>query len=410
MLLNSFKLFLAALLMLLLAACGGGSAAPAAIGLTAKASESAVTVTWDMTPGVEYWLFCVPTSSAPADFSSMTPWISLSVGGARIKVSSPYVVSGLVNGTSYTFSVNGRIDGGPGGPGAIPAAATPMLAGSTWTAGTAAGSNALKSVMLGATYVAAGAGGAMYSSPDGVTWTAIANTNAASTNLNGGAFYSTYKVVGDGGLMLTSSDATTWTAQTSGTSNNLYALASNSLLNVAVGANGTIITSPDGMTWTSRTSTTTQPLYGVSYSAYNVGTNTAGTWVAVGAANTLLESPDGVTWNPVTLTTPSADLRGITYGASTFVAVGASGTVLSSTDGVNWTLRTMPVTANLNAVTYGNQFVTAGAGGSAFTSADGITWTNTDSTTKTSNGLYAVVRGTSIVVAVGDLGTNLAAK
>jgi hypothetical protein len=411
MYLHSFKLIVATLLMLLLAACGGGSAAPAASGLTAKASESAVTVTWDMAPGVEYWLFCVPTSIAPADVSSMSPWISLSVGGAKINVTSPYVVSGLANGISYTFSVNGRIDRGPGGPGATPKAATPTLAGSTWTAGAAAaGSNSLRSVMLGSTYVAAGLGGAMYSSLDGSTWAAIATTNAGTTDLNGAAFLSTYKVVGNGGLVLTSSDAVTWTAQTTGTTNNLYAIASNSLLNVAVGANGTIITSPDGITWTSRTSTTTQALYGVTYSAYNVGTYTAGTWVAVGAANTLLESADGVTWTAVTLPASSADLRGITYGASTFVAVGTSGTVLSSTDGMTWTARSTPVTANLNAVSYGNQFVTVGAGGNAFTSADGVTWTNSDSATKTSNALYAVVRGSTLLVAVGDSGINLVAK
>lgn len=411
MFLRSFKFFTAALLMLVLAACGGGSSAPAATGVKAVATESTVTVSWDMAPGVEYWLFYGPSSLMPSDTSTMANWIHAG-STVALKVGSPFVVSGLTNGVSYSFSLDGRIDGGPAGPGTTPVAATPMLAGSTWNAGTPAGSNALKSVIFGTTYVAAGANGALFSSADGVTWTAV---SATSTNLNGGAYSSIYTLVGDAGLVLTSSDAVTWTAQasasTAASSAKLNAIASNNVnLFVAVGDTGTLITSPDGVTWTSRTSNTTQPLYAVTYSTLNVGTNTGGTWVAVGAAGTLLESPDGVTWTPVTLSGISADLRGITSGVSTFVAVGASGTVLSSTDGVTWTARTTPVTANLNAVTYGTQFVTVGSGGNAFTSADGVTWAATDSATKTTNELFAVARGSLTYSAVGAAGTNLLAK
>ena len=48
---------------------------------------------------------------------------------------------------------------GPGGPGATPVAATPALAGSSWTAGTAAGTNALKALIYGGSFVAAGSNG-----------------------------------------------------------------------------------------------------------------------------------------------------------------------------------------------------------------------------------------------------------
>ena len=410
MLLRSFKLLTAAwLTLLLLVACGGGSAAPAATGMTARATaESTVTVSWDMAPGVEYWLFYGPTSAAPVSTTDMNAWIR-QFGSAKINVTSPYVLTGLVNGTSYSFSVNGRTEGGPGGPGATPALATPLLAGTNWSAGTAAGGKDLRSVMLGSTYVAAGGSGALYSSPDGSTWSAI-TTYATSANLNGASFFGTYKLVGDAGLVLVSSDAVTWAAQTSGTSQHLYAIASNNVnLTVAVGANGTIITSPDGLTWTTRTSNTTQSLYGVTYSAYNVGSNTGGTWVAVGAANTLLESPDGLTWTSVTLPASLADLHGITSGASAFVAVGSSGTVLSSVNGVTWTSRLAPAAIDLKAVTYGTQFVAVGAGGNIFISTDGSTWT-ASAATGTSNDLNAVVRGTSVYVSVGAAGTNLLAK
>lgn len=405
MLLRSFKLLTAAwLTLLLLVACGAGSAAPAATGLTAKATESTVTVSWDMVPGVEYWLFYGPTSIVPTNTSSMSGWIGLPGGGPKINITSPYVVSGLVNGISYSFSVNGRTDGGPGGPGATPVAATPMLAGSTWSAGPATGSNDLRSVMFGTSYVAAGTNGAMYSSPDGATWSAI--NYATSTNLNGASFSGTYKLVGDAGLVLVSSDAVIWTPQNSGTGQNLYAIASNNgNLNVAVGANGTIITSPDGITWSPATmsTTTANPLYGVTYSAYN-----GGTWVAVGASGTMYESADGLNWHSVT-STASTDLHGITYGAGAFVAAGSSGALLSSVDGVAWTSRVPPATIDINAVSYGTQFIAVGAGGNVFISTDGSTWT-ASAATGTNSDLNAVVRGTLAELTVGAAGTNLLSK
>lgn len=441
---RSFKLFAAALLAVLLSVACGGDAAPAPTRLAVTATgESSATLSWDMAPGVEYWLFYAPTSIAPTDTTSMQKWIGLPGGNVLLKVTSPYVVSGLVNGTPYSFSVNGRTDGGPGGPGATPVLATPRIAGSTWTAGTAPGSSDLRSVAHGATtttasvatYVAAGMGGAMYSSTDGATWNAI--NFATASNLNGASYFGSYKLVGDGGVVITSPDTVTWTTQTSGTTQNLYAIASNnSSLNVAVGANGSIITSPDGVTWTLRASPTTQDLYAVTYSPYNQGTNTLGAWVAVGNNGTMVQSVDGgVTWATVNVGTGvTANLRGIAYGTSTsaasvvtqaFVAVGASGTVLSSPDGLNWTVQAALGGNNLNTVmaaltigpltgTVVTQYVAAGAGGAIFTSTDGLNWNTTNSTTLTTNALYAVARNTTTgqlgYVAVGDAGTNLLSK
>ena len=427
MFLRSFKLFAAMLVAVLLSVACGGEAAPAPTGLVVTAGESTVTVSWDATPGVEYWLFFGPSSIAPTDTTSMQNWIGLIGGNVLLKVTSPYVVSGLANGVGYSFSVNGRTDGGPGGPGATPASTTPRIAGSNWSVGPTnpPGSNDLRSVTYGATtattttasvsnYVAAGKGGTLYSSLDATTWSAI-NSNTTS-NLNGAAYFGTFKLVGDNGIVLTSPDVTTWTAQTSATTQNLYAITSNySSLNVAVGANGTIITSPDGVTWTVATSPTTRDLYAVSYSNYNVGTNAAGTWIAVGASGTLVESADGATWSLVASNT-SADLHGVTYGttdlttgATAFVVVGSSGTVLSSVDGVTWTPQTVPGASSLNAVTYGAQFVAVGAGGNIITSTNGVTWTLV-SPAPTGSDLYALVHGPYAYSAVGAAGTNLLSK
>jgi hypothetical protein len=418
MIFRSLKLFVAAVLAsVVLFGCGKGSSAPAPTSLVATATESGVTVTWDMTPGVEYLFFYGPTSVVPSSVTSMSPWIGLPGGGTKINATSPLVLTGLVNGTSYSFSVNSRTNGGPGGPGATPVTATPRLAGSTWTAGAPAGSNPLRCVTYGASFVAAGDSGAMYSSADGVAWSPI--TYATTANLNGCSYWGSYRLVGDGGLILTSPDAVTWTPQTSPTTNALFAIASNSAnLIVAVGAIGTIITSPDGVTWTTRDSTTTQHLYAVNYSPLN-----SGTWIAVGAGGTVVKSADGLTWATVLPgTSASPDLRGIAYGASTtstgatvFVAVGASGTVLTSTDGAAWSaLTTPPTTSDLNAVTYGTQCVAVGAGGSKFFSTDGVTWLPgawaPGSGTGTNSNLNAIVRGPLTYSAVGDSGANVLAK
>ena len=430
MFLRSFKLFVAALTAALLSvACGNGEPAPAPTGVLVSAGESSATVTWNMVDGVEYWLFFGPSSVTPATTATMQGWFGLPGGNVVLKVSSPYTVTGLFNGTNYSFSINARTNGGPGGPGSAPVTTTPRIAGASWQAGSAVSAAPdLRSVSYGATtatttavavntYVAAGTGGAIYSSPDGATWSAV--NYASSANINAGAYFGTFKLVGDGGLVLLSSDAATWTPQTSGTTQNLYAIASNSLnLNVAVGANGTIISSADGITWTAATNSgTTQDLYAVTYAAYNTGL-----WLAVGAGGTMVQSTDGLTWTGVASNT-QADLRGIVYGTiaatstststvvlstSEFVAIGAGGTVVSSSDGASWAVQTLPGSGNLNAITYGTQYVTVGAGGNIFISADGVSWTPTASAT--SQNLYAVARGALAYSAVGAAGTNLLSK
>ena len=401
---------LLALSMSLLASCGGGdaSSAPAPTGLAVKSAESTATVTWNMVEGVEYWLFYGPTSTAPTQVSAMSSWIGLVGGASPIKVGSPYVVGALANGTSYSFSVNGRVNGGPGGPGATPVLATPQLAGTTWTVGTPAGTNALKAAVYGGSYVAAGSNGAIFASTDGSTWTASSYAN--TRNWNGGSYFLTYKLVGDGGAVLTSPDAATWTLQNPGTTQNLNAIATNGLnLNVAVGANGTIISSADGVSWTAVASGTTKTLYGVGYSTFN-----GGLWMAVGAGGTLLTSPDAITWTAQNSGT-ATDLRDVVLGTNAttattvFVAVGSGATILSSADAVSWTSRAAPALVDLKSVDYGTQFIAVGAGGNIFKSTDGATWTLSPVAGSTAD-LNAVIRGNLAYVAVGAAGTNLLAR
>jgi len=395
------KLFIAAVLAAFsLAGClnSGKSAAPPTTGLTLVPGDGQVTVSWDMTPGVEYWLFYAPASSI-----STSNWSSVPGARAVMNVTSPYSLTGLANGFTYSFTLNGRIDGGPGGAGTPSVSAVPRLAGNVWSAGSPLGASTLRGAMFGGSHIAAGLGGTMYSSSDGKSWTPL--SAVTSKDLYAAAYGNgVYLAGGAGGTLLYSTDGKTWSVQASTSTNDLYAIASNRTnLNVAVGAHGTILTSTDGKTWSAAAnSATVSDLYGVAYS------NGTGTWVAVGAAGTLLTSTDGGTWKAVASGT-SADLKGVAYfptaGAGAFVAVGASGTLVTSPDGVTWTLQPALTTATLNAVIYGSQYVAVGTNGTVLTSVDGITWLAQVSGTVSD--LYAIEHALFSYSAVGAVGANV---
>ena len=419
-----------------LAGCGGkGSSSSAPTNVKVVAGDTSAIVSWDMQPGVEYWVY-------KAAGTNVTPQNCNSIPECKtaLNVSSPTVITGLNNGTTYSFTIDGRTGGGPGGPGSPSVSATPRLAGglagTPWSASNPLGTQDLHGVAYGVpsgstlgAFVVVGAKGALFSStgtlsssPDGLAWVTLTNpVPAASLNAvtyNSGRFLA----VGSGGVILLSTDAVTWAKQTSVTSNDLYAVSNNGTGFIATGANGTILTSGDGATWAVVPPVTTNALYGI--------TSGNGYFVAVGAAGTLLTSMNGVTWQTVTSLSTS-DLRGVTYGvpqyyangvltlnqpAATFVAIGANGTLVTSPDGVTWTLRPQISTTQLNAVTYGQQFIAVDTVGSIFASIDGLTWQQAKNPTSP---LYAVTHaqyfggqynGEYVYSAVGASGVNLLAK
>jgi len=142
------------------------------------------------------------------------------------------------------------------------------------------GIGAVGAVILGitsgaGTYVGVGTednfNGAVYSSPDGVTWQHEVNPQVPRTN----EYYEQWQddlysaVYGDGvfvavgsyGVILRSEDAHTWTVERSGTQDSLMAVVRVSGQFVAVGDNGTILTSPDGHVWTRRVAPQTKLMY-----------------------------------------------------------------------------------------------------------------------------------------------------
>jgi len=394
---------------LLVAGCGSsGSSADAPASVVLVPGDGRITVTWPMASGVDYWLFYANSASI-----STSNWTTIPGSQSVLGATSPYVVTGLTNGAVYSFTLNGRTNGGPGGDATPSVSAIPRLAGTAtpslpapWTAGVALGANDLRGVTWGTLFVAVGANGATYSSIDGTTWAAL--SFGVATNLNAAVYRGgVYLAAGDGGTMLYSTDAITWTPRTTGTANNLNAIATNSGLFVAVGAKGTIVYSGDGVTWTgAANSATANDLYAVT--AYGNSF-----WIAVGANGTLVTSTDGSTWKSVTSNT-ALDLKGVTSGVSTatsaalFVAVGANGTLITSPDAATWTAQTALGPNTLSAVTYGTQFIAVGANGSIFTSTDGTTWAGQPSTT--SSNLNAIVHAPYSYSVVGAAGVNLLAQ
>src|SRR5450759_146977 len=442
---------------MLLVGCGGkGSSASAPTNVNVVAGDTSITVLWDMQPGVTYWIWSI--AGTYIDIQNCN-----ACSTPLITVSSPKVITGLTNGTTYSFSINGRTNGGPGGPGSPSVSATTRLAGgldnngiSTWNPpgnplgtqdlhGVAYGVPSVNTLGLGGlgglgVFVAAGNSGSLFSgivsNTDGsISWTPSNNT-PTNVTLNALTYNSgKFLAVGDGGAILYSTDGATWALAPSVTPNDLYAVSNNGSGFIATGASGTLLTSGDGINWVACNSGTTNTLYGITH-GYGIFGN--GIFVAVGANGTLVTSPDGVTWTTQNSNSPASDLKGVAYGvpklayvytpqngytsqnlpAATFVAVGANGTLVTSPDGVTWTPQNSISSTSLNAVTYGHQFVAVGDGGNIFTSIDGLAWLPAQNSTSSLPNLFAVMpatyvggqyAGQYVYSAVGANGANMLA-
>ena len=413
--LSSLRLKIAALFVVLwVCACGGGgSSAPAPVGgITVTPGNGQVTITWNAVPGVDYWLMYAATAD-PINLKSppgLHAWMT--------NVTSPYVLTGLANGVAYSFALDGRINGGAGGPQSPSVAVVPRPAGGTWVANTPTlDKGTIRGLTLGLStdgnqyYLAVGDGSRMYSSADAYTWSAPLSgvppmNYTASTYFNGN--YLVFGRNGSANNIYYSPDLSTWTAATTVIPSGLNAVTTNGTSLVAVGDSGGIFYSIDGINWTAGVvpAGLTANLYGVAYSY-------SGTWMAVGQGGTLLSSTDGLNWSRVSVPAVAAQsLRAVGGYGSVWVAAGSGGTVIVSQDnGVTWAAPTsLPASTTtwnaLNAA-YG-QFLLVGSGGQILLSADSLTWAAKSSGTSTD--LYAVWGSPSAYLAAGAAGVTLTSK
>lgn len=309
-------------------------------------------------------------------------------------------VTGLSNGTPYTWNVNAV---GTAGSGSVtPVISTPVAPVSAFFAGVT--SNASLVVLVG---------DAAASSPDAITYTARTTPgtgyNAVATD--GTNFVAVGFDFGGGtGVAALSTNGTSWSSKT--IANEIWhAVAWNGSVFAAVGTDNSgafspAATSPDGVTWTARTITDGQYL-GIAWNSSvfcAVGIDPGG---SVGVAFT---SPTGVTWTSRAITT--GIYNAVAWNGSVFCAVGSNfalsaGVASTSPTGTVWTSRTIPAYNWTGIAWNGSVFAAVGstlgfaAGTTAATSPDGITWTSRT----IPSGFYQTITwdsALSLFVAVGD--------
>ncbi len=383
----------------LLASCGNSNSddAPTAAptGFAVAAGDTSVVVTWDMEPGLTYWVFSAAAPSITRD--SYNRFAGAAITQPAV---SPQVIGGLVNGTTYSFLVNATRNGSPAGPSTTSIAAVPRLAGDTWTVGAPLGTDLNALSFFVGKYLAVGNGGALFTSTTGNSGTWTATPTGVTVNLNGVAAGGVAVAVGDGGTIISSTDAAAWTPQTSGVTTRLNAITVGSGLFVVVGDGGVILRSSNGTSWEASTSGTTQDLVSV--------TSLGATLVALGNNGTLLTSADGITWTARS-SGVTGTLRHAAAGASRFVAVGDAGALITSTDAITWTVQTAPTSQTLRRVVLGSRLVAVGDNGTVLLSDDGITWTVANSGTTAQ--LRGLLRGLSFnYIAVGAGGVNITSR
>jgi hypothetical protein len=383
-----------------LSGCGGkGESAVAPSGVAVVPGDGRVAINWTAQPGVEYWVFY-------SEGAGTTPqnWNDPGRNGrAVVNATAPFIATGLTNGKLYSFSINGRKDGGPGGPGSPSISATPRLAGTVWaTSAPVANAEFASASAAGTgtfTIVSVGANGGIYTTDDGLTWTSRGSAAVTTKNLNSVSTNGfTTVAVGDDGTIVRSTDPATWATVTSGTTAKLNGVAwATSGIAAAVGNGGVVLSSTNGTDWIARTSGSAADLATVAW--------VNNRFLAVGAKGTVLESTDTVTWTARSIASETATLRGAAYGTTDYVVLGDTGVIYTSTDLTTWTKQNSGVSVNLNAVTVGSQLIAVGDGGTIVTSTDGKTWA------KVASGTTANLRGATAraggYVLVGAGGVSL---
>lgn len=408
---KKLSLLLASFALALLAGCGGsdkGSSVDPPADFRVTPGDGSVIVSWTAEPETDYWIFF----GVGPDITTEN-WIQRG-GVALTNQQSPRIITGLSNGTTYSFTINARKNKGPGGPSAPTQAVVPRVAGENWQPGTPLGTQNLTSVTAGTMIngfdvLAVGEGGAIFSSVTNGPFAERTNPVAGAPLRSAVYGIAGFMIGGDNGLILHSLDTITWAQKTSGTTARLNAGASNSAgTYVFAGAGGVIVTSGDGgNTWTTPGTGVTTDLHGATW-----GNNR---FVVVGANGTIITGTSGGDWVQADNQQNTVTLRAAAYGqfitsASTtpvnvYVVVGDNGIVLRSEDGIEWTVQPQFTTRNLRGLSFGGRFVAVGDDGAIFTSVDGITWEQRNSSTTAD--LNSVTRTLTGYTAVGEAGTNV---
>ncbi|NHM26453.1 hypothetical protein G7K71_05510 [Desulfofundulus sp. TPOSR] len=176
--------------------------------------------------------------------------------------------------------------------------------------------------------------------------------------------------VGDHGAIYTSPDGFSWTKQDAGTRERLRAVAFNGRMWVAVGEH--FFVSRDGVKWVKRSTSVVSPyLAGVAGSP--------SLWVAISRYGLIFTSPDGYVWERRDLNEKGPrTFNAIAWNGKMWIIAGDKGLILTSSDGLNWTEQVSGTTGNLRDVAWdGSRWVVTGQN-EVLTSSDGVVWKRYD--------------------------------
>jgi len=267
-------------------------------------------------------------------------------------------------------------------------------------------------VHAGTEYVAAGtdrnASGAIFSSPDGLSWSMVAadhDLKAIARRPSDGLLLA----VGSDTVRASSDGGETWRLDwlTPNLSENYLILdvvwsesAAAFIALVQVAANQHAYRSTDGRTFTSLGPIPCRGGLAVSPTGLLLSTGTSLTGPCVAT------SSDGETWTPGT-PAPGGQLQEAYWIGTQFLAVGTNGALATSADGASWTSLTSGVDTTLKgAAASPTTLVVVGDKGTIVTSVDGgSTWTPRES--GESSALRRVIWTGSEFVAVGSAGRLL---
>ena len=245
----------------------------------------------------------------------------------------------------------------------------------TWTKIDSGSDNHLYDIAWnGSLYLAVGYSGGTLASEDGINWYVphipVTDTNLNSINVVNGNFLITegrhilitpdgvdrisygsvpeelrhdryfnanfvggmYIAVGDDGKIAIKDnpfDGTRiWNEANSGTTKQLYGIASNGEEYVVVGKDGTILKSTDALNWKTLNSNTTSDLRSVNW--------INGRYITMGAGGTVLTSQDGDIWTNSSIALTRHTIKNLLYFDEEYIAIDQAGDIFRSKDCVNW--------------------------------------------------------------------------
>jgi len=336
------------------------------------------------------------TGGATATYTATSTPGSFTATGS----SSPLIVTGLTNGTSYTFSVTANNTNGSSiASGSSNQITANPVVGASWITQNTGGNLPRLIVSGGGSVITPSYDDTNWEySTNLTTWNTVARPHQTLSACWDGTKFATISY--SGSTWAQSTNGSTWTSgsTTGNVPSTNSAIAYGNSVYVCSGRTAGTSYSSDGKAWTQAAS---NPSMSDPRLAFGNGI-----FLMVTSANSTIyyTSTNGSNW---TSRTAPAGVGIVSFANGYFFindAIGASTTCYTSTDGINWTSRTLPTSTVWAGFTYVNGvYVGVGTGGSAY-STDLTTWTAKTFSISASSGWPPITFG-SYAVAVDQNAT-----